>query len=78
MLFSEGLFVLANKKLINFFKSLVDLLEETINHMHTGALDARIAQVTGYLTRIAIKAMEQADLEKRVEALEELVSERRS
>lgn len=58
-------------------KSIVRLLEETINQMRTGEIEVRIAQCTGYLAGIAIKAMEQAELERRVEALEQLVSKRR-
>ena len=56
---------------------IVVLLEETVNQLRTGAIEVRIAQCTGYLAGVAIKAMEQADLERRVEALEQLVSKRR-
>ena len=58
--------------------SLVTLIEETINQVRTGAIEVRIAQVTGYLAGVAIKAMEQAELEKRAEALEQIVSQRGS
>ena len=57
-------------------QNVVQLLEETINHVRTGALEVRIAQCTGYLAGLAIKALEQAELERRIEALEKLVNER--
>jgi len=57
-------------------QNIVALLEETINHVRTGTLDVRIGQCTGYLAGLAIKALEQAELEQRLEALERMMKEK--
>ncbi len=57
--------------------NVVILIEDTINQVRTGQLDVRIAQVTGHLASIAVKLLEQIDLERRITALEEIMSERR-
>lgn len=49
-----------------------DLIVETINQVRTGQVDIRIANAVGYLSNILIKARETADLEQRVEKLEEI------
>ena len=57
-------------------ENIATLIEETINQLRTGQLDVRIAQVTGSLANIAVKVLEQVDLERRIDALEQMMSER--
>lgn len=52
---------------------VVQLLNETINQVRTGQIEVKIANSVGYLSGICLKALEQGDLEKRLEALEEKV-----
>jgi len=52
---------------------VVSLLNETINQVRTGEIEVKIANAVGYLSGICLKALEQGDMEKRVEALEEKV-----
>ncbi|MGB7061149.1 MAG: hypothetical protein WBF13_02200 [Candidatus Zixiibacteriota bacterium] len=52
---------------------VVKLLNETINQVRTGQIEVKIANSVGYLSGICLKALEQGDLEKRLEALEEKV-----
>ena len=59
-------------------ENIVSLIEETLNQVRTGAIEVRIAHCTGYLAQIAIKALEQVELERRIEALEQIVSQRRN
>lgn len=49
-----------------------DLLAETINHVRTGQIDTRVGTAIGYLANILIRARETADLEQRIEKLEEV------
>jgi len=46
------------------------LLEQTINDLRQGRTSVRIANAIGYLSGIALRAIEQSDLEKRLEVLE--------
>jgi hypothetical protein len=52
---------------------VVKLLNETINQVRTGGIEVKIANAVGYLSGICLKALEQGDIEKRLEALEEKV-----
>lgn len=52
---------------------VVSLLNETINQVRTGEIEVKIANAVGYLSGICLKALEQGDMEKRLEALEEKV-----
>jgi hypothetical protein len=52
---------------------VVKLLNETINQVRTGEIEVKIANAVGYLSGICLKALEQGDIEKRLEALEEKV-----
>jgi hypothetical protein len=54
---------------------IVKLLNETINQVRTGQIEVKIANAVGYLSGICLKALEQGDLEKRLEALESKVFE---
>jgi hypothetical protein len=55
---------------------VVELLAETINQVRRGDIDPRISNAVGYLAGITLKAMEQSDLDKRLEELETAVSNR--
>jgi len=52
---------------------IVELLNETINQVRTGKIEVKIANAVGYLSGICLKALEQGDIEKRLEALEDKV-----
>lgn len=52
---------------------VVKLLNETINQVRTGEIEVKIANAVGYLSGICLKALEQGDIEKRLEALEDKV-----
>ena len=52
------------------------LLAETINHVRTGRLDPRIGNTVGYLAGILLKALEQGEVEARLNALEQAVRQR--
>jgi hypothetical protein len=54
---------------------VVRLLNETINQVRTGRIEVKIANSVGYLSGICLKALEQGDLERRLEVLEEKVFE---
>ncbi len=49
---------------------VVGLVEATINDVRTGRVDVRIANAVGYLANVAMKAIEQSDMEQRLGALE--------
>ena len=52
---------------------IVELLNETINQVRTGEIEVKVANAVGYLSGICLKALEQGDMEKRLEALEDKV-----
>jgi hypothetical protein len=54
------------------------LLGQTVNQVRRGDLDPKIANAVGYLTGILLKALEVGEVERRLEALEEVVAERPS
>jgi len=56
---------------------VVTLVEATINDVRTGRVDVRVANAVGYLANVAIRALEQADLEARLEALESVLTPER-
>jgi hypothetical protein len=49
---------------------ILKLIGETIHQVRTGQLDPRIANCVGYLSGIALKAIEQSETEERLAALE--------
>lgn len=55
-------------------QAVAALLGETIHHVRTGQVDPRVANAVGYLAGVLIRALEQGDLEERLERLEALVS----
>jgi len=54
-------------------QDVVRLISETINQVRRGELDPRVANAVGYLANVLIKAVEQGDMEKRLEDLEATV-----
>jgi hypothetical protein len=56
---------------------VVTLVETTINDVRAGRVDVRVANAVGYLANVAIKAIEQSDLEARLEALESVLEPER-
>ncbi len=54
-------------------QDVVRLISVTINQVRRGELDPRVANAVGYLANVLIKAVEQGDLEKRIEDLEAAV-----
>jgi hypothetical protein len=54
-------------------QDVVRLISETINQVRKGQLDPRVANAIGYLANVLIKAVEQGDMEKRIEDLEAAV-----
>jgi hypothetical protein len=54
-------------------QDVVRLISETINQVRRGQLDPRVANAIGYLANVLIKAVEQGDMEKRLEDLEAAV-----
>jgi len=57
-------------------RDVVAFMSETINQVRKGVIDPRVANAVGYLANILIKAMEQGQLESRIETLELLVKGR--
>ncbi len=53
---------------------IVGLLGDTINRVRVGAVDPRVGNCIGYLAGVAMKAMEQGDIEARLAALEAAVA----
>jgi hypothetical protein len=58
-------------------RGVVRLVSETINQVRKGAIDTRVGTTVGYLAGVLVKALEQADLEQRIESLEALIKARR-
>ena len=54
-------------------KEVTQLLERTIKEVRRGDLDRGIANCVGYLAGILLKCLEQSELEKRIEKIEEAV-----
>jgi hypothetical protein len=52
------------------------LLSETINQVRKGIIDPRVANAVGYLTNIAMRAVELNDLNARIRRLESVVEDR--
>jgi hypothetical protein len=55
---------------------VVALMSETINQVRKGAIDPRVANAVGYLANVVIKALDQDELETRIERLEALLEGR--
>ncbi len=48
----------------------IALLSETINQVRKGIIEPRVANAVGYLANIAMRALEQNELEARIRSLE--------
>jgi len=60
-------------------QDVLDLMEETINEVREADADALVkARCIGYLAAITLKAVETANLEARVEAVEETLKIRKA
>lgn len=55
---------------------VVSLLEDTINRVRSGEMDLKVANCIGYLSGHITKALEIAELEKRLDAVERAVISR--
>jgi len=53
---------------------VIVLLENTINHVRDGHINAKDANAIGYLSGILLKALEQGCVEERVTALEQILN----
>ena len=62
--------LLASDVAVRSLGDVVCLVEDTINDVRCGRVDVRVANAVGYLANVAIKAIQQADLEMRLAALE--------
>lgn len=58
-------------------KDVVLLLVDTINRVRAGELDVKVANCLGVLTGHLIKALETAQLNDKLEAIEQLLSKKR-
>jgi hypothetical protein len=54
-------------------QDLAQLLSQTINQVRKGLIDPRIANSVGYLSNILAKVVEQREIERRIERVEELL-----
>ncbi len=55
---------------------LLALLSETINEVRKGVIDPRVANAVGYLANIAMRTLEQNQLEARIRSLEVMLENR--
>ena len=55
---------------INNTKDVLTLIEQTINDLRKNRTSTRVANAIGYLSGIALKTIEQGDIEKRLEEVE--------
>ena len=49
------------------------LLETTVNDLRAGRVDTKTANGIGYLANVAVKVIQQTDIEARLEALESVL-----
>jgi hypothetical protein len=54
--------------------SIVTLLGQTTTDVRRGTLDCKIANCVGYLCGVALKAIQQGDVEARLTAVEEALA----
>lgn len=62
---------------INTADDVVKLLEDTANRVRSGELDIRIANTLAYIAGHLLKALEVADVGKRLERFERVIYERK-
>jgi len=63
---------------INTADDVVSLLEDTANRVRSGELDIRIANTLAYIAGHLLKALEIADIKKKVESVERIILERKT
>jgi hypothetical protein len=49
------------------------LIETTVNDLRAGRVDVKVANAIGYLANVAVKVIQQSDLEARLAALESVL-----
>ena len=54
-------------------QDVVRLISETINQVRKGQIDPRVANAVGYLANVLIRAVEQGEMERRLDELEAIV-----
>ncbi len=57
-------------------ENIIALLAETIDQVRRGIIDHRVANAVGYLANIAMRAVEQNELEARMRKLESVFKDR--
>ena len=57
-------------------KHIVILLEDTVNRVRSGEMDAKIANCIGVLSGQLIRALDMADISQRVEKIERVIFEK--
>ncbi len=55
---------------IDSIRDVISLLQTCINEVRKGEVDSRVANSVGYLANILVKAMQQGELQRRIENLE--------
>lgn len=63
---------------VKTIQDVVLLIEDTINRVRSGEVPINTGNCLGYLSGIALKALQASDLEKRIEAIETIISERKN
>lgn len=63
---------------VQSLRDVLALVELTINDVRAGRVDVKVANSVGYLANLAMKAIEQSDLEARLEALEAVLEPERA
>ena len=59
-------------------QAVIELLSETINQARKGKIDLKVANTVGYLSQILLKALDQGELEKRLEEIESYIESNRA
>jgi hypothetical protein len=54
-------------------RDVVRLISETINQVRKGQIDPRVANAVGYLANVLIRAVDQAEMERRLAELEAIL-----
>lgn len=63
---------------IKTIQDVVLLVEDTVNRVRSGEIPINTANCLGYLSGIILKVLQASDLEKRLEAVESLIKERKT
>jgi hypothetical protein len=71
---ADGLDLVGYVRPLRNADDVTKLLADTINNLCSGAMDTRIANTVGYLATAMLKAIQQADLEGRLRAVEAVLT----